>query len=330
MNRKDFLKSLSLASIGLSLPTAQIFKNTALAKDLSDCVLIPTETAGPFPLDLSASIYYFRQDVREDRAGVQLNVKMKILGLANCLPMPNVRVNIWHCDKDGNYSGYGTQAGLTYLRGYQMTDVNGEADFITIFPGWYPGRVCHIHFQVHVSSAYSVVSQFTFDHNSVNALYAAHTDIYTKGADPLTPQTDNIFANGYQYQLATLSPNVDTGGYNAYIEVTVQGTGTVGLGHTENEIAKNMQLGQNYPNPFTTFTTIPLALTLASQVTVELWNQSGKKVAAINKGWLPAGNHTLDIDLATLRLPRASYAYQVQVTNENGAFTDCKMMTLLR
>ena len=75
--------------------------------------------------------------------------------------MPNVRVNIWHCDKDGNYSGYQSQQGLTYLRGYQMADANGEVEFITVFPGWYNGRTCHIHFQVYVSETYAAI--FTID-----------------------------------------------------------------------------------------------------------------------------------------------------------------------
>src|SRR5690606_34097737 len=110
---------------------------------------------------------------------------------------------------DGLYSGYSQsnnpgQAGLTYLRGYQYTDANGEVDFLTIFPGWYIGRICHIHFQVHVSSSYSAISQLTFPIAAKNALYAAHAGIYTKGADPLTYSSDNIFSDGYQYQLATL------------------------------------------------------------------------------------------------------------------------------
>src|SRR5436190_17773622 len=121
-NRRDFLKTTGLVGLASMLP----FGKSALAKSADSlsgsCVLIPSETAGPFPLDLSENTFYFRQDVREDRAGVQLNLKMKIVGLANCSPMPNVRVNIWHCDKDGLYSGYDTETGKTYLRGYQIAD----------------------------------------------------------------------------------------------------------------------------------------------------------------------------------------------------------------
>ena len=183
----------------------------------NNCTLIPSETAGPFPLDLTANPFYFRQDVRENKTGVQLNLKLKIIGLSNCLPMQNARVNIWHCDKDGLYSGYGDQQGLTYLRGYQMTNANGEVEFVTIFPGWYTGRICHIHFQVFVSSSYAAISQLTFPIATKNAIYAANPSLYTKGADPLTFSNDNIFSDGYSYQLATLTPNIQMGGYDSYL-----------------------------------------------------------------------------------------------------------------
>jgi protocatechuate 3,4-dioxygenase beta subunit len=137
MKRKEFLKSIGLAGAAVVLPFESAKKIQNLKKNGGrlppNCVLIPSETAGPFPLDLSENAYFFRQDVREDRTGVPLNLKLKIIGLSNCAPMPNVRVNIWSCDKDGNYSGYANQSGLKYLRGYQIADVHGEVNFTTIF-----------------------------------------------------------------------------------------------------------------------------------------------------------------------------------------------------
>lgn len=337
MQRKDFLRSLGLAGVASVLPVdkakAAVTQLTKAAQP-NTCVLIPSETAGPFPLDLTANPTFFRQDLRESKTGVPLTVKMKILGLDNCLPMQNVRVNIWHCDKDGLYSGYSQtnnpgQAGLTYLRGYQFTDSNGEVTFTTIFPGWYTGRICHIHFQVYVSSSYSAVSQMTFDIATKNSIYSANASLYTKGADPMSLSSDNIFSDGYAYQMATLTANATTGGYDAYLEVTVQGTGTTGIGHMEKENAKQFALGQNYPNPFANETTIPFSLKEPANVGLDIWDLSGRKVKTLHQPNLPAGEHQFSLNLQALGLPAQSYVYQLEVVNANGTFRDCKMMTVM-
>ncbi len=329
VERKSFLKTLGLAGAASVMPLERTLQ-AAAATAPPTCVLIPSETAGPFPLDLTANTFYFRQDVREDRTGVQLNQKLRIIGLGNCLPMANVRVNIWHCDRIGNYSGYGSQTGLTYLRGYQITDANGEVEFITIFPGWYNGRICHIHFQVYVSSQYAAISQLTYDLDTKNAIYAAHPALYTKGADPLNFNQDNIFSDGYQYQLATLTPNAVTGGYDSFLEVAVQGNGTVGLGHAEKENAKHFLLGQNTPNPFNGTTTVPVTLVKGSDVTLELYGLSGQKVATVVSRKLEAGEHRIPVNLFDLGVPAGSYAYLLRVSNAEGVFSDSKLMTHVR
>jgi len=102
MERKDFLKGMGVLGLGAIIPAskAETVVDT-LSGNSSSCVLIPTETAGPFPLDLSANTTYFRNDIRAIKTGTQLNVKMKILGLTNC-------------DKDGLYSGY-SRASLLHI-----------------------------------------------------------------------------------------------------------------------------------------------------------------------------------------------------------------------
>lgn len=327
MKRKEFLKGIGLAGSATLIPFGEAVVKIGQKTPPNACVLIPSETAGPFPLDLTANPFYFRQDVRENRTGVQLNLKLKITGLNNCLPMQNLRVNIWHCDKDGLYSGYNDQQGLTYLRGYQMTDANGEVEFVTIFPGWYTGRICHIHFQVYVSSSYAAISQLTFPLATKNAIYAANPSLYTKGADPLTFANDNIFSDGYTYQLATLTPNTTTGGYDSYLEVSVQGSGTSGIGHLEKENAKQFSLGQNYPNPFDAETTIPFKLEQSADVKIELFDLSGKQVATLLNEKRGPGEHQLAVNLKHLGLPNANYAYQIEVKNTNGIYKDCKLMT---
>ena len=264
---------------------------------------------------------------------MQLNVRLKILGLENCEPLQNVRVNIWHCDKGGVYSGYATgnnpgDANATYLRGYQFTDANGEVEFISIFPGWYSGRICHIHFQVHVSSSYSAISQLTFPIEAKNTLYEENASLYTKGDDPLSFAQDNIFSDGYESQLATLVANEETGGYSTYLEITVQGSGTTGIGHIERETAKVFSLGQNYPNPYVDKTTIPLYLKQAAHLKLELWDLSGKKVATVLDERRAAGEYQIEIIPSHFGLPNGNYVYQLEANNGTGIFRLPKMMTL--
>ncbi len=325
MERKDFIKITGLtgAASFISFNPFKAKGNTPAA-----CVLIPSETAGPFPLDLTTNNFYFRQDVRETRTGVQLNMKMRIIGLSNCLPMQNVRVNIWHCDKDGLYSGYQTETGLTYLRGYQITDVNGEVEFITIFPGWYTGRICHIHFQVYVSSVYAAVSQLTFPLAEKNNIYAANASVYTKGLDPLNFSQDGVFADGYTYQLATLTPNTSTGGYDSFLELAVQGSGTAtGLGALEPETGGQFKLGQNFPNPYTGETAIPFTLKNESDVKLELWDLNGRKVASLTKRGMKSGEQQILISPEKLGIAVSNYAYQLEVVNSNGVFRQSKLMS---
>mgnify|MGYP003343596661 FL=1 len=158
MNRRDVLRGLGLVGLGSMIPSTKAISDDEKSLSIQSgrtCFLTPQETEGP---------YYFnpnllRQDVRTDTpsgtvyTGLQLNLLFSVINL-NCEPIPNVLVDIWHCSKDGVYSGYAGQpggistVGMNFLRGTQLTDANGQCSFITIYPGWYPGRVTHIHFKV--------------------------------------------------------------------------------------------------------------------------------------------------------------------------------------
>lgn len=41
----------------------------------------------------------------------------------------------------------------TFFRGVQVTDCQGVAEFVTVFPGWYVGRAIHIHLKVWVNGS---------------------------------------------------------------------------------------------------------------------------------------------------------------------------------
>jgi protocatechuate 3,4-dioxygenase beta subunit len=112
-----------------------------------DCVLTPGQEEGPFYIDLTQ----VRGDIVEDRSGVPLALMVTVVDADTCKPIRDAAVDIWHCDALGVYSGEPSEGskGETYLRGIQLTDGNGVAQFATIYPGQYPGRTTHIHVKVH-------------------------------------------------------------------------------------------------------------------------------------------------------------------------------------
>lgn len=195
------------------------------------CTLIPTETIGPFPLStLLDNSLVLRENIAEEKTGVPLQVKLKLVDINNnCSPV-SAYVYIWHCDKEGSYSGYSTnnnagQAGKTYCRGVQYTDTSGVAHFTTIYPGWYAGRITHIHFQIFLttygSSARSTaISQMAFPMAITSAVY--NSALYTKGQNTSVTSfsADNVFSDGVEYQMATVTGSVAEG-YVAELEVGI-------------------------------------------------------------------------------------------------------------
>lgn len=125
--------------------------------------LTASATEGPFYFDAGK----FRSDISEGRQGVPLEVRFSVLRLDR-KPWRGARVDIWHCDAQGLYSGYAGQGedrqlsteGQTFLRGSLLADADGVAAFSTIYPGWYHGRTTHIHFKVFDGARVVLTSQF--------------------------------------------------------------------------------------------------------------------------------------------------------------------------
>lgn len=163
---------------------------TTAAGASPDCVLTPELAEGPYYLDLDR----VRRDITEGKSGLPFDLRVRVVDVDACEPIEDAAVDIWHCDAGGVYSGVeGNSA--TFLRGVQVTDAAGAAQFRTIFPGWYPGRAVHIHVKVHVGESETFTGQLFFDAETLDAVYA--TEPYSARGDPDTPnEGDGIFAEG--------------------------------------------------------------------------------------------------------------------------------------
>ncbi|AEO60620.1 Intradiol ring-cleavage dioxygenase-like protein [Thermothelomyces thermophilus ATCC 42464] len=177
----------------------------------NSCLLTPEVTQGPYYV----AGEYVRENVVEDQPGLPLLLEYQVVDVATCEPVPEVYVEIWHCNATGVYggvvaSGNGDSSDAsnldnTFLRGIQPTDAEGVAQFESVFPGHYTGRATHIHIMVHTNATLqanqtlgldnyaSHVGQAFFDQALITAV--EKLEPYASNQQPLTTnEEDSIMA----------------------------------------------------------------------------------------------------------------------------------------
>jgi protocatechuate 3,4-dioxygenase beta subunit len=242
-SRAKFLKSLLLGATSVPILVEACNKSNGSGSQSSTtdtttsgtggttstgCSATPSETSGPYPYDLSKNSAIFRTDITEGKTGIPLTLTLTIVNSNdNCSVISGARVDIWHCDKDGYYSEYsepgylGTQdnTGKTFLRGIQLTDTNGQAKFTTIYPGWYTGRVTHIHVEIFVNSVLRLTTQVAFPDSLNTTVY--NTSLYSAhGQNSTTNSNDQVFSDSYNSELVTITGDT-TNGYTATFKLGV-------------------------------------------------------------------------------------------------------------
>lgn len=210
MKKREFIKK-TLAGFGTIVALPQVMgacspKEGTTGSADSSCEVTPTETRGPFPIKSPAEL--MQANIVSDRQGIALLINLKIQDQSeSCKPLSGVLVDIWHCDAEGNYSEYGgtrlqesnyTQA--HFLRGRQTTDANGQVSFISIFPGWYPGRAPHIHVEVLDQEKKPLLNtQIAFPDDSTAEVYASRG---YKGKEDTSNSADGVFRNSLDGNMA--------------------------------------------------------------------------------------------------------------------------------
>ncbi len=195
------------------------------------CVVRPQQTEGPYFVDEKLE----RSDIRRDlsdgsvKPGIPLRLVFEVSGIngSSCQPLSGAMVDVWHCDALGVYSDvadprFGT-VGKKFLRGYQLTNVKGVAQFVTVYPGWYPGRTVHIHFKIRTNSASGRSSEFTsqlyFDDAVTDQVYT-QSPYAAKGQRNIRNNQDGIFQGEGSQLLVSLIQ--DAKGYVGKFAIGIQ------------------------------------------------------------------------------------------------------------
>ncbi len=89
-------------------------------------------------------------------------------------------------------------------------------------------------------------------------------------------------------------------------------------------IPNNVILHQNYPNPFNPVTVISFQLPASSEVTLEVFDLLGRRVALLVDGRQTAGTHTVHFDGSNLS--SGTYIYRLQTED----FSEVRKMTLIK
>jgi protocatechuate 3,4-dioxygenase beta subunit len=165
---------------------------------LPNCVTTLAQTIGPCDTDGVPE----RVDISEGQTGLPVRFAFRIVDAATCKPIKGARLDIWHADPRGIYSGKDAAkmctendpvalAGLAF-RGIQFSNDDGRVDFVSTYPGWYSSRCIHVHCRIQIDGRDALISQIFFDDNLSKLIYADHPDYLKRGAPDTPNEADSI------------------------------------------------------------------------------------------------------------------------------------------
>ncbi|AVA35747.1 protocatechuate 3,4-dioxygenase beta subunit [Cupriavidus metallidurans] len=191
--RRRHLLAMGLGGAGLMAASRMATAQTPA----TPLPLTAQTTEGPFYFDAGK----VRQDITEGQPGVPVEVRFTVVDMHG-RPLAGRRVDLWHCNASGVYSGYAGQVDdhgqrvsmrdRTFLRGSQPVGADGVAVFRTIYPGWYAGRATHLHMKVIDGSRTLLTTQCFLPDALSEYLYTQLPTYRRKGVREVLNRNDGI------------------------------------------------------------------------------------------------------------------------------------------
>lgn len=206
--------------IKVNYPPTSLFDNKAPCTG----ALSETTTLGPCYFESSTG-----EDISVGETGLPMQLCLRLVD-SNCMPLKNYKIEVWHCDVNGLYSGDTSNSAddskfaggfctgrdpiaekRIWYRGALKTDQEGRVNFKTCFPGWYRGRTIHIHVAVvNEQNQRELVTQFCFTDELCDEICLNHPLYQSRGTQDTPIQSDNVFPPvGYEDYVMKTVKNID-------------------------------------------------------------------------------------------------------------------------
>lgn len=103
-----------------------------------------------------------------------------------------------------------------------------------------------------------------------------------------------------------------SGGFHNFVLILSDGSATTA--GVDNNLPARITLHQNYPNPFNPMTNIRFELPVSSDVRLEIFDITGRKIATLSNGNYASGAHTVQFDATNIG--SGVYMYRLQAGGE--------------
>ena len=157
-------------------------------------------------------------------------------------------------------------------------------------------------------------------------LYSGHLMMlagFDNQGDPLVHDPARQNGEGYEYSKTSISQSWFTKGGVGYTFFPDESV--VALDEMDrNTLPDQLVLHQNFPNPFNPSTNLRFSLSIAAHIKLSIYDLTGKQIAVLISGYLPAGNHQLAWNAEN----QASGVYLLRL--ESDSETQIKRLTLLK